>query len=208
MLNGSDHQVTHILACDATSGGEEAHGFTITAVEREGDPHLLSILAADLKAVGAPTPIAFIHCDPTIVPPLDTTGMAIEQQAMDLHHPVDPFVIGHLAPEGQRLALEDGVDTPVAVSRQLGDNFLDLGHQRRRRWTDVMITPVGGARRFDRSRQRRRGGPASDYRALQNQVRELHRLLGKKTLETEILKEALEDVTGSSASDRRRCKGW
>src|SRR4029077_6651555 len=32
--------------------------------------------------------------------------------------------------------------------------------------------------------------PASDYRALQNQVRELHRLLGKKTLETEILKEA------------------
>jgi putative transposase len=32
--------------------------------------------------------------------------------------------------------------------------------------------------------------PASDYRALQNQVRELHRLLGKKTLEAEILKEA------------------
>ena len=34
--------------------------------------------------------------------------------------------------------------------------------------------------------------PASDYRALQNQVRELHRLLGKKTLEAEILKEAVE----------------
>jgi transposase len=33
---------------------------------------------------------------------------------------------------------------------------------------------------------------AADYRALQNQVRELHRLLGKKTLEAEILKEALE----------------
>jgi hypothetical protein len=28
--------------------------------------------------------------------------------------------------------------------------------------------------------------PASDYRALQNQVRALHRLLGKKTLEAEI----------------------
>src|SRR5262249_870503 len=28
--------------------------------------------------------------------------------------------------------------------------------------------------------------PASDYRTLQNQVRELHRLLGKKTLEAEI----------------------
>ena len=34
--------------------------------------------------------------------------------------------------------------------------------------------------------------PASDYRALQHQVRELQRLLGKKTLENEILKEALE----------------
>jgi transposase len=34
--------------------------------------------------------------------------------------------------------------------------------------------------------------PASDYRALQQQVRELQRLLGKKTLETEILREALE----------------
>ena len=34
--------------------------------------------------------------------------------------------------------------------------------------------------------------PASEYRALQNQVRELQRLLGKKTMEGEILKDALE----------------
>jgi transposase len=34
--------------------------------------------------------------------------------------------------------------------------------------------------------------PASDYRALQQQVRELQRLLGKKTLENEILRDALE----------------
>ena len=33
--------------------------------------------------------------------------------------------------------------------------------------------------------------PASDYRALQHQ-RELQRLLGKKTLETEILRDALD----------------
>jgi transposase len=39
--------------------------------------------------------------------------------------------------------------------------------------------------------------PASEYRALQHQVRELHRLLGKKTLEVEILKEALEHAAGS-----------
>jgi transposase len=34
--------------------------------------------------------------------------------------------------------------------------------------------------------------PASSFRAQQEQIRELQRLLGKKTLEVEILKEALE----------------
>ena len=34
--------------------------------------------------------------------------------------------------------------------------------------------------------------PASQYRGLQHQVRELQRLLGKKTLENEILREALD----------------
>ena len=38
--------------------------------------------------------------------------------------------------------------------------------------------------------------PASEYRSLVNQVRELQRLLGKKTLETEIFKEALEQSQG------------
>ncbi|GEC37835.1 transposase [Sinorhizobium meliloti] len=38
--------------------------------------------------------------------------------------------------------------------------------------------------------------PASEYRALQAQVKELQRLLGKKTMESEILKEALE-IAGS-----------
>src|SRR5262249_36328381 len=39
--------------------------------------------------------------------------------------------------------------------------------------------------------------PASGYWALQNQVRELHRLRGKKALEAEILKEAREHATSS-----------
>ena len=38
---------------------------------------------------------------------------------------------------------------------------------------------------------------ASEYRTLQNQVRELQRLLGKKTMEAEILKDALEVAAGS-----------
>jgi transposase len=37
--------------------------------------------------------------------------------------------------------------------------------------------------------------PASELRAAQQQIRELQRLLGKKTLENEILREAVERVT-------------
>jgi len=35
-----------------------------------------------------------------------------------------------------------------------------------------------------------------DYRMLQNQIRELHRLLGKKSLKAKILKEALDAAAG------------
>lgn len=53
--------------------------------------------------------------------------------------------------------------------------------------------------------------PASEYRALQNQVKELQRLLGKKTMEGEILKEALEIVNftqcTSLVTSRPRRKG-
>jgi len=31
-------------------GGEEAHGLAITAIEREGDPHAFTVVAANLKA--------------------------------------------------------------------------------------------------------------------------------------------------------------
>jgi transposase-like protein len=40
--------------------------------------------------------------------------------------------------------------------------------------------------------------PASEYRALQGKVRELQRLLGKKTLENQILREALDLGSGTA----------
>src|SRR5258708_25308860 len=58
MLDGSEHQITNILAADAAGGGEEAHGLAITAIEREGDPHAFTVVAANLKAVGAPAAVA------------------------------------------------------------------------------------------------------------------------------------------------------
>jgi transposase len=45
--------------------------------------------------------------------------------------------------------------------------------------------------------------PASQYRALHNQVRELQRLLGKKTLENEVLREAVERITGPKKGSLR-----
>jgi transposase len=77
--------------------------------------------------------------------------------------------------------------------------------QRRRRWTAHGVAPnqLFTWRRLVAQGSLTAAGsgeevvPASDYRTLQHQVRELHRLLGKKTLEAEILKEALEHATGS-----------
>src|SRR4029077_4645939 len=85
------HQVPHIVAGDTACGGEEAHGFPITAIERKRNSHPLAIVAADLEAIGAPAPIALIDCDAAVMPPLDTASMAIEQQAMGLHQPVEPL---------------------------------------------------------------------------------------------------------------------
>ena len=68
-------------------------------------------VAANLKAIGA----ARIDGDASVMSPFDAASMAIKQQAVDLHHPVNPLVIGRLQASGQRLALEDGVDTSVAT---------------------------------------------------------------------------------------------
>jgi len=84
MLDGHHHQVPHVVTRDAACGGEEAHGFPVTAVERKGDPHSLAIVAADLEAIGTPAPITFIDRDAAVMPAHGTTGMAIEQKAMDL----------------------------------------------------------------------------------------------------------------------------
>lgn len=62
----------------------------------DGNPHPFTIVAADLKAVGAPAPIRFIDHNAAVMAPLDTAGVALEQQAVDLHDPVDSFVIGRL----------------------------------------------------------------------------------------------------------------
>jgi hypothetical protein len=41
------------------------------AIEREGNPHPLAIVAANLEAIGAPAPIALIDRNAAVMPPLD-----------------------------------------------------------------------------------------------------------------------------------------
>jgi hypothetical protein len=71
MLDGGYHEVPHIVGGDAACGGEEAHGFPITAIERKRNPHPLAIVAADLEAVGAS---AYATGCPT-VPPLLSSNL-------------------------------------------------------------------------------------------------------------------------------------
>src|SRR2546430_4639301 len=90
MLDGSDHQITNVLAADPTRGSEEAHGLAITAIEREGDPHPLTVVAADLKAIGAPAAVALIDGDASVMSPLDPPRLAIGPPTADPPHPVNP----------------------------------------------------------------------------------------------------------------------
>jgi hypothetical protein len=69
-LDGCHHQVPHVVAGDAARGGEEAHGFPATAIERESNPQPLAIVAADIEAIGAPTAIALIDRNAAVMPPL------------------------------------------------------------------------------------------------------------------------------------------
>src|SRR6266487_5283476 len=47
-----------------------------------------------------------------IVTSLGATGVSVEQQAVDLHDPVNSLVVGRLTPLRQRLALEDRMNAP------------------------------------------------------------------------------------------------
>ena len=69
MLDRGDHQVLDVLGGDAARRRHVSHGFTVAAVERECDTHLLAIVAGDLQPVGTPAGVAEVDGDPAIVTP-------------------------------------------------------------------------------------------------------------------------------------------
>lgn len=122
MFDRGHHQIAHILGGYPSGRGDVAHRLPIAAVEGEGDADLFAIVAADLKAVGAPACIAGGDSNTAVMPPFcAATRMTLEQQAMQLHDAVDTFWIGRCAPIFFRFAAQQRMDASIAIGWQVGD---------------------------------------------------------------------------------------
>ena len=94
------------------------------------DDDLLAVVARDLQAIRAPAGIASIDGDATIVAAfLATFAIALEQQTVHLHDPVDALRVGACAPGRVGLAAQQGVDATIAVGGKIGDECADIGDQ-------------------------------------------------------------------------------
>src|SRR5262245_30192663 len=70
MLDGSEHQITNVLAADAACGSEETHGLAITAIEREGDRARAATIQSRPKSHNASSrSTSTITCMPASAPP-------------------------------------------------------------------------------------------------------------------------------------------
>jgi hypothetical protein len=120
-----DHQVADVATIDAAGGRHPGDRLAVAAIQGKGDAYPLAVVAADLKAVRAPTGVGAIDGDPAIMPALGTlVSMALEQQPMCLHHPVDPLGIDCRPTLFLVSAPDQGVNPPIAVSRLAGDDPL------------------------------------------------------------------------------------
>ena len=70
MFDAEHHEVTNVLGADPGGCCDIAHGFTVTAVESEGDADLLAVVTGDLQPVRTPARVADVDRDPAIMPAL------------------------------------------------------------------------------------------------------------------------------------------
>lgn len=130
VLDSRDHEVLHVLALDALGGGDMGDCVTVAAVEGEGDPDLLLVVAADLEAVGAPSDVRAFDGDLTVMATLlGRSGVAHQQQIVHLHDSVNALGIGPRTPGFPGVAAQNGMDTPIAVGGHVGDDSSDVFHQ-------------------------------------------------------------------------------
>jgi hypothetical protein len=85
--------------------------------------------------------------------------MALEQKPVQLHHAVDPLHVRHGPTFLLGLAAQQGMNPPVAVSGQVGDDRLDRGEEigvgQRRTATTTRDGPLPGREMRARDAQRR-----------------------------------------------------
>ena len=127
---------------DAAGYGNEAHGLAVAAVQGKGDADALAVVAADLETVGAPAAVALVHRDAAIMSAGLAACMTLQEQAVFLHHPPDPLMVGGWWSTLLRsLASQDGMDAAIAVGRHIGDHDLDVREQIRIRLRRAAPTP-------------------------------------------------------------------
>src|SRR5207248_8830132 len=94
-----DHQVADIGAGDAPGGSHRKDRLAVAAVQGEGNAHPLAVVAADLEPVRAPSRIAALDRDPTLVRPFPTArSIPVEQESVRLHDPADPLAFTAVRP--------------------------------------------------------------------------------------------------------------
>ncbi len=115
-LDGFEHHVADVGPADpCVRDGAPGDHLAVVGVENEGAPDDRAIPAGKFEAVGTPAQVGAHHHDLAVV---DTTGaiaaVLLQEQSVDLHQPVDPFVIGWGAPFRREIAVQQRGDAPVA----------------------------------------------------------------------------------------------
>ena len=145
LLDGLHHQVTHQVGVNALRCRHPAHRFPVTAIQRKGDPHPLTVIAAKLEPIGTPTFIAGVDRNSAIMPTIRhrLVATAMQQQLLISHDSVNALVVRLLAIEPQHRPY-----TPIAIAGTIPGNLLDRLQQFSivgPWWRLAPILPVVGA---------------------------------------------------------------
>ena len=113
----------------------------VVSIHGEADPDDLPVPAGELKAVGAPAQVRGQDDDLAVMGAAGApAGMPLQQQAVQLHQPVDALVIDRGGALGRQVAVQQRGDPPVAVGRPRLDQ---PPHQRQyRRVLRFVIAPT------------------------------------------------------------------
>lgn len=119
-FDGRQHDVAHEIAGLPARGGRPAHRFPIAAVQGEGRPHRLAVVATELEPVRAPAHVAGINSNTAIVAAWGThRPMSTGQQTVIAHDAVDALVVDRRAALGLALAPHKGPGASIPVTGQM-----------------------------------------------------------------------------------------